>query len=135
MTSPAAYARALHEAWQETPVADQAGLLDRFAAQLQAEGAMDLTPNILGELERLEADAAADAAVTVISARPLPSSTLATILGAVRPMVPSTATPQTQVDPTLVGGFIVRTPTLEIDAGVHRVLNRLVENTDYSPSS
>lgn len=134
MITPAAYARALYEVWQEVSAAKQAGLLDRFVEQLQAEGAVDLASSILRELERLEADAAADAAVTVISARTLPSSTLATILEAVRPMVPSTTAPQTQVDPMLVGGFIVRTPTLEIDACVHRMLNRLVENTDFSPS-
>lgn len=127
MTSPAAYARALHEVWQDVPVVGQAALLDRFIGQLQAEGAADLLPNILRELERLEADAAADATITVVTARPLPPQTLTTILEAVRPMVPMASTPQPQVDPTLVGGFIVRTPTLEIDACVHRMLNRLVE--------
>lgn len=126
MSTPVAYARALSDVWQETPAAQRGELLDRFVAQLQADGMLDLAPAVLRELERREADAAADASVTVVSARPLSSAVLESILQVVRPMLPSVAaTPQAQMDPALVGGFIVRTPTLEIDACVHRVLGRL----------
>ncbi len=127
MTSPAVYARALHEAWHETPEAQRGALLERFLGHLQADGALDLASAIVRELQRQEDDAAADAAVTVVTARPLPSSTLASVVSAVRPMLPTAVTtPRTQIAPSLVGGFIVRTPTLEVDASVHRMLNRLV---------
>lgn len=128
MTSPAVYARALHQAWHETPESQRGELLERFLGQLQADGALDLTTAIVRELQCGEDDAAADAAVTVVTARSLPSSTLANVVSAVRPMLPTAAaTPLTQIAPSLVGGFVVRTPTLEVDASVHRMLARLRE--------
>ena len=128
MTSPAVYARALHQAWQETPEAQRSALLERFLGQLQTDGAIDLTSAIVRELQCVEDDAAADAAVTVVTARPLPPSTLASVVSAVRPLLPAAAaTPRTQIVPPVVGGFMVRTPTLEVDASVHRMLARLRE--------
>lgn len=121
------YARALYTLFKETPKAD---LGKEFAYLLKKKGELALLPGVIKELEKIERDEKRLKTCEVIVAH---DHNLHSALTHARSFVkdhggdPHEWTFKEKVDPSLIGGYLIRTPEHELDMSDKRGLYLLYE--------
>ena len=124
-----------------SPVLDRASQGRAFAAIADAAGLMPLTRNFLGLLARNRrlfalpemiaaflaelAERRGEVTARVISAAPLSAAQGAALAEALRQTTGAKLTVESRVDPSLLGGIVVRLGSRMIDASLKSKLNRL----------
>jgi F-type H+-transporting ATPase subunit delta len=88
---------------------------------------MDLIAEVLTAYERLDAEKNKIAQATVVSAAPLTDAVVNTLKEKLAQAVQKTIALDTQVDSSLIGGFIVKVDDLAYDASVAHQLSQLKE--------
>ena len=88
---------------------------------------MDLLAEVLTAYERLDAEKNKIAQATVVSAAPLTDAVVNTLKDKLAQAVQKTIALDTQVDTSLIGGFIVKVDDLAYDASVAHQLSQLKE--------
>ncbi len=113
------YARALYEVSQSAP--DNAELVPTFVALLRRKNALAQLPKILAEFEKYSAKKEGAVFLSLSSANPLSTDTkkqINTIFGG------QTAVTET-IDPSLIGGVVIRSEDTIFDASLKTQLERL----------
>lgn len=102
-----------------------------FIATLAENGRLGLLPQIAAMYEALRAEAESRAEVAVISAAPLDATQQQRLAGALKKRLQREVHLQCSVDPSLVGGAIVRCGDLVIDGSVKVRLARLADTVTH----
>jgi F0F1-type ATP synthase delta subunit len=121
------YAKALYAISKESP---SATLGKDFVAYLSAKGKLAILPSILRVVEKMEAKELRDKTCTLIVAdeKSLHSATVhAKEFIAELGGDPKQWTIEERIDPSLIGGYIIRTPERELDMSDKHGLYRLYE--------
>jgi F-type H+-transporting ATPase subunit delta len=107
-------------------VAPQSHQIMQWSALAQNKR-MDLLAEVLTAYERLDAEKNKIAQATVVSAAPLTDAVVNTLKEKLAQAVQKTIALDTQVDTSLIGGFIVKVDDLAYDASVAHQLSQLKE--------
>ncbi|MCH4563203.1 F0F1 ATP synthase subunit delta [Halomonas sp. EGI 63088] len=99
----------------------------RFLETLGEKGRLAALTDIAEQFERLRAELEKRIDVTVVSAYALDDKQQQKLAGALKKRLNREISITTQVDPTLLGGVILRTGDTVIDGSVRGRLNRLTE--------
>lgn len=123
--SPEQYARALHEALLETKPAEHDKILDRFVAILKEKGDLGLYPEIdkAFRQQQLRHTGAAPAEITTARETKLSPALLETL----NKVVGGKLEVKQKVDESLIGGVVVRSDELLLDASLKSELESLSE--------
>ena len=123
MITSAQYARALHEAISETKPEDQEKVLDNFVKVLTEQGDIGRYPEIEEEYEKISAKASGIEDVTVITAHEMPDAKK--LISELNELAGKRLNVTTEVDPSLIGGMVIRAGDTLIDASVKKQLEDL----------
>lgn len=124
-TSVRQYAAALYEATQSC--ADESGIklvVEKFAAILARERQLKKSGRIIGEFLNITKERAGILSVEITSARELDKKTVASI----ERVFGKKIEPVCRLDPSLMGGFVLRTKERILDASVKTQLKKLKQS-------
>lgn len=124
ITDPRTLASALYLAVRGADERTAKERVRRFANLLDKRGMTTLLRAVLEKLPGVTAQLDGRETVDVVSARPLQSKALATLLEAAA-IDPKKSDLRMTIDPQAVGGAVVRTPNLLFDASIRGRLDRL----------
>lgn len=100
-------------------------LTNKFVELITKKGREGMLADIAVSFDRLVMEHKGITPLTIISANPLDAATKATILSKLQGLVSDKTEVTEKIDPSLIGGFIVRTGDKQIDASVASQLNNL----------
>ncbi len=120
MISAAQYARALHDAISETKPEDQDTVLDNFVKVLAEQGDIGRYPEIESEYQKIAAKAEGREDVTLITAREMPDT--ASLIKDLNELAGKRLNITKEIDPSLIGGMVIRAGDTLIDASVKKQL-------------
>lgn len=119
------YAQALRELLAAAPKSEHDGLIERFAATVRRNGHAHLFPAIVRTLERLAQRHAREATLEIVTAEKITHDEREKILAA--HSAPKDRVVAERVDPSLVGGYVLRSRSQRIDASYKRTLFELYQ--------
>lgn len=119
------YAQALRESLDSAQKTEESGIVERFVAVVRRNGHTHLLPAIVRSLERITAKRRREVTLELITAVPLSSEERDAILAT--HSAPKDRTIVTRVDPTIVGGYILRSRSQRIDASHKHTLFTLYQ--------
>lgn len=121
--SPKAYATALWQALSEVTAESQDQVIEKFINVLRTEGKLELLPEIYQELEVQEQNFAAKPSAELTVAH----TELATpeLLDAAHKAIGADTLLKTKIDESIIGGILLKTEDLLIDASVKGSLEQL----------
>lgn len=123
--APRQYAQALLDAAKGKPAGEQEKITERLSMLLQQRRAMRLLPSILVEARRLQDEETGAIHVAVTTAREMPADRLQKDLVA---LLQKPVSLDRAVDPSLLGGAVVRIGDTEIDGSVRGMLRNLSDH-------
>jgi F-type H+-transporting ATPase subunit delta len=119
------YAQALYEAVAEKP-ADRADIVHRFIDRLALDGQRHYLPQIMIELEKIQAEVENQSIVTVTTAEPLTANEKTDLTDQLKKQLNVDAiTLREQVDPSLISGLTIQIGDQLIDHSVKSKLDNL----------
>lgn len=121
--SPKQFAAALMEVLAETPAQDHACVVDNFANLLNEYGTLSLWPEIEGELNELQLNEQGKISVHLTVAREGVSDTQ--IFERLEPVLGKNVVLTKELSKEIIGGFIVETKEMRIDASIKNQLANL----------
>lgn len=102
-----------------------ASLTERFVLLMAAKGRLFLLPDAIGAFEALVADSHGEIRAVVTAARPLEAAEIADLKAALKLKLGREPQLETKVDPSLLGGLIVKVGSRMIDTSLRAKLNGL----------
>jgi F-type H+-transporting ATPase subunit delta len=117
------YAQALHGAIQETNPKDHDKVLDNFVKVLSENGDIGKYQEIEKEYQSLQAKEQGIEEVTVVTAQEMPNAKH--MISELNELVGKRLKVNQEVDPSLIGGMVIRAGDTLIDASVKRQLIEL----------
>jgi F-type H+-transporting ATPase subunit delta len=109
------------------PEIDLDPITANFLGVLAKNGRKNQLKNVIRAYRRLAADHRGETTADVITARPLNDDQLAQLKQQLRSRAGRDVTIDAQVDPTILGGIVVKLGSQQIDASIRTKLNRLAQ--------